>query len=305
MESTYQDCLMSQLRDKNQKSRAAMNSKISIVGAHGFIGHNLSKKLRALNYKLELFTTSNPIMIDDELSPSAVNSNVIVWCASKVNPISADQNPELAADELAYWQKFLEIISRSDTENLRIFFLSSARCTYTGNAALFSESDSAEGTNLYGKHKLKMESELSQSEISSIILRVANVYGPNQPFGRGQGVIAEWVKSISRKEAITIYGDVNSFRDYLFIEDLLELIVLLIGSNVDNQKFNVGSGQATSLQELKDLFAELTQMEISSTENITRSFDRQGYVLDISKVTQAVDWKPRYDLKEGLQLCLK
>ena len=296
---------MSQLRDKNQKSRAAMNSKISIVGAHGFIGHNLSKKLRELNYKLELFTTSNPIMIDDELSPSAVNSNIIVWCASKVNPISADQNPELAADELAYWQKFLEIISRSDTENLRIFFLSSAGCTYTGNAALFSELDSAEGTNLYGKHKLKMESELSQSEISSIILRVANVYGPNQPFGRGQGVIAEWVKSISRKEPITIYGDVNSFRDYLFIEDLLELIVLLIGSNVENQKFNVGSGQATSLQELKDLFAELTQMEISSAEKITRSFDRQGYVLDISKVTQTVGWKPRYDLKEGLQLCLK
>lgn len=282
-----------------------MSSKISIVGANGFIGNNLSKKLCALNYKLELFTTSNPIIVDDELSPSAINSNVIVWCASKVNPISADQNPELATEELAYWQKFLKVISRSDTENLRIFFLSSAGCTYTGNAALFSELDNADGTNLYGKHKLKMESVLSQSKISSIILRVANVYGPNQPFGRGQGVIAEWVKSISRNEPITIYGDVHSFRDYLFIEDLSELIVSLIDSNVDNQKFNVGSGQATSLQELKDLFAEITKIEISSNENITRSFDRQGYVLDISKVSQMVGWKPKYNLKEGLQLCLK
>lgn len=282
-----------------------MSSKISIVGANGFIGNNLSKKLCALNYKLELFTTSNPIIVDDQLSPSAINSNVIVWCASKVNPISADQNPELATEELAYWQKFLKIISRSDTENLRIFFLSSAGCTYTGNAALFSELDNAEGTNLYGKHKLKMESVLSQSKISSIILRVANVYGPNQPVGRGQGVIAEWVKSISRNEPITIYGDVHSFRDYLFIEDLSELIVSLIDTNVDNQKFNVGSGQATSLQELKDLFAEITKIEISSNENITRSFDRQGYVLDISKVTQMVGWKPKYNLKKGLQLCLK
>jgi UDP-glucose 4-epimerase len=282
-----------------------LSSKISIVGANGFIGNNLSKKLCALNYKLELFTTSNPIIVDDELSPSAINSNVIVWCASKVNPISADQNPELATEELAYWQKFLKVISRSDTENLRIFFLSSAGCTYTGNAALFSELDNADGTNLYGKHKLKMESVLSQSKISSIILRVANVYGPNQPFGRGQGVIAEWVKSISRNEPITIYGDVHSFRDYLFIEDLSELIVSLIDSNVDNQKFNVGSGQATSLQELKDLFAEITKIEISSNENITRSFDRQGYVLDISKVSQMVGWKPKYNLKEGLQLCLK
>jgi UDP-glucose 4-epimerase len=282
-----------------------LSSKISIVGANGFIGNNLSKKLCALNYKLELFTTSNPIIVDDQLSPSAINSNVIVWCASKVNPISADQNPELATEELAYWQKFLKIISRSDTENLRIFFLSSAGCTYTGNAALFSELDNAEGTNLYGKHKLKMESVLSQSKISSIILRVANVYGPNQPVGRGQGVIAEWVKSISRNEPITIYGDVHSFRDYLFIEDLSELIVSLIDTNVDNQKFNVGSGQATSLQELKDLFAEITKIEISSNENITRSFDRQGYVLDISKVTQMVGWKPKYNLKKGLQLCLK
>jgi UDP-glucose 4-epimerase len=282
-----------------------MSSKISIVGANGFIGHNLSKKLDALNYKLELFTTSNPIMVADKLSPNAINSNVIVWCASRVNPKSADQNPELAADDLAYWQKFVELISRCDTESLRIFFLSSAGCTYTGNATPFSELDHAEGTNLYGKHKLQMESVLSQSGISSIILRVANVYGPNQPFGRGQGVIAEWVKSISRNEPITIYGDVNSFRDYLFIDDLLELIVSLIDSNVHNQKFNVGSGQATSLQELKNLFTEITKIKISSTENMTRSFDRQGYVLDISKVSEIVGWKPRYKLKEGLQLCLR
>lgn len=282
-----------------------MGSKISIVGANGFIGHNLSKKLCALNYKLELFTTSNPIMVDGKLSPSAINSNVIVWCASKVNPISADQNPELAKLELAYWKEFLEVITRHDTENLRVFFLSSAGCTYTGSVTFFSELDSAEGTNLYGKHKLMMESMLSQSEISSIILRVANVYGPNQPFGRGQGVIAEWVKSISGNEPITIYGDLNSFRDYLFIEDLLELIVSLIDSNVENQKFNVGSGQATSLQELKNLFAEIIRVEISSAENTTRSFDRQGYALDISKVSQMIGWAPRYKLKEGLQLCLK
>jgi UDP-glucose 4-epimerase len=282
-----------------------VSSKISIVGANGFIGHNLSKKLCALNYKLELFTSSNPIMVDEKLSQSAINSNVIVWCASKVNPISADQNPELTADELAYWQKFLEVIGRLDTENLRIFYLSSAGCTYTGNAIPFSELDSAEGTNLYGKHKLQMESVLSQSGISSITLRVANVYGPNQPSGRGQGVIAEWIKSISRNEPITIYGDVNSFRDYLFIDDLLELIVSLIDSNVNNQKFNVGSGQATSLQELRNLFVGITKVEISSFENTTRSFDRQGYVLDISKVSQMIGWTPRYRLKEGLQLCLK
>ncbi len=282
-----------------------MSSKISIVGANGFIGQNLSKKLSALNYELELFTTNNPIVVDDKLSLSAINSNVIVWCASKVNPISADQNPELAANELASWEKFLEIISRLDTENLRIFFLSSAGCTYTGNAPPFSELDIAEGTNLYGKHKLKMESLLAQSGVSSIVLRVANVYGPNQPFGRGQGVIAEWVKSISRNEPLTIYGDLDSFRDYLFIEDLLDLIVLLIDSNVNNQKFNVGSGKATSLQEIKNLFAEITQNQISIAENTTRSFDRQGYVLDITKVSQMIGWTPRYELREGLQLCLK
>jgi nucleoside-diphosphate-sugar epimerase len=217
-------------------------------------------------------------VFDDKLNPRAINSNVIVWCASNVNPISAEQNPKLAAEELVYWQKFLEVTSKSNTENLRIFFLSSAGCTYTGSVIPFSESDTAEGTN---------------------------VYGPNQPFGRGQGVIAEWVNSIARNEHITIYGDVNSFRDYLFIDDLLELIVSLINSNVNNQKFNVGSGQATSLQELKDLFADLTKVDILSSQNITRDFDRQGYVLDISKVSKMVGWKPRYKLKEGLQLCLK
>lgn len=281
-----------------------MDTKISIVGAKGFIGQNLSKKLSALNYELQLFTTSNPIMINKGLNPNALNSNVIIWCASKVNPISADHNSKLAIEELDYWQEFLKIVSLSETENPRIFFLSSGGCTYSGPTVPYSELDEARGTNTYGKHKLRMESALSQSGIDSVILRVANVYGPNQPIGRGQGVVAEWVNSISKSQPIAIYGDTSTFRDYIYIDDLLDAIVSILESNVTNERFNLGSGKATTLSELRDLFIELSKVKINSIKDVPRSSDRQGYFLDISKVSQLTGWTPKYDLRRGLQLCL-
>jgi UDP-glucose 4-epimerase len=282
-----------------------MASKISIVGAGGFIGNNLTKRLSELSYQLELFDRTNQIIIDKKLSPRAIDSDVIIWCASTVTPISADINPELASLELAYWQDFLRLLSSVRRPELRVYFLSSGGCTYTGSKIPFSEIDIANGTNVYGRLKLEMESTLSHSVIDSIILRIANVYGPNQPSGRGQGVIAEWVNSISRNEPITMYGDVESFRDYIFIDDLLEVIVSLLNSSIKNHKFNVGSGQATTLRELKGLFGEISKVEILSSNTVTRSIDRPGYVLDISKVNKMLAWTPKYTLEKGLRHCLK
>jgi UDP-glucose 4-epimerase len=282
-----------------------MATKISIVGASGFIGNHLSKRLSQLHFKLELFDRKNPIVIGDKLDSRAINSEVIIWCASTVSPISAENNPGLANKELTYWQEFLNLMKSREEVDLRIFFLSSGGCTYTGDKIQFSETDEAIGTNKYGKLKLQMEAALINSGINSIILRIANVYGPGQPFGRGQGVIAEWVNSISRNEPITIYGDVNSFRDYIYIDDLLDAIVFLLESNIKNHKLNIGSGRATSLGELKDLFAELSNTAVLYATSANRNIDRIGYVLDISKVSQMASWTPRFTLRNGLRLCLR
>ena len=282
-----------------------MNHKVSIVGANGFIGSNLSKKLSDLNFELELFHQSYPIVINGELNPSARNSDVVIWCASTVNPISASNNPHLVANEFAYWGEFLNLLHSSGNRALKVIFLSSGGCTYSGDVIPFTETDDAFGTNLYGKLKLQMELTLIESGIDWIILRIANVYGPSQPAGRGQGVIAEWVNSISKGRPLSVYGEMDSFRDYIYVEDLSYAIYALLNSGVKNQTFNIGSGDVTTLYELKELFSELAGIEISTVVSTPRGIDRQGYVLNIDKISRAIDWAPKFTLREGIRICLK
>jgi nucleoside-diphosphate-sugar epimerase len=135
---------------------------------------------------------------------------------------------DLVELELNEWKIFLKSCGSYLQSNQSIIFLSSGGCIYTAGAQSFSEEDEAFGANQYGRLKIAMENELIKSGLPNSILRVANVYGPNQPYGRGQGVIAEWIHSIQNSKEIRVYGELNSFRDYLFIEDLCFAIQLVI-----------------------------------------------------------------------------
>lgn len=136
-------------------------------------------------------------------------------------------------------------------------------------------------------------------------LRVSNPYGPYQDPTGQQGAVAVFLRRIHAGEPITIWGDGEVVRDYLYISDLSDALVLAAQKSTDSKVFNVGSGRGTTLNELISLMAAVTGEESVAEYLPGRTLDVPTSVLDVGRVRKELDWKPRFELVEGLALSWK
>ena len=85
------------------------------------------------------------------------------------------------------------------------------------------------------------------------MLAFANVYGPRQdPHGEA-GVVAIFAQSMLHGRPTRVYGDGGNTRDYVFVGDAVNALVLAAGEAADGQRFNIGTGVQTSDRELHTL----------------------------------------------------
>ncbi|NQU17772.1 MAG: NAD-dependent epimerase/dehydratase family protein [Candidatus Saganbacteria bacterium] len=132
------------------------------------------------------------------------------------------------------------------------------------------------------------------------ILRYGNVYGPRQdPYGEA-GVIALFIGKLKNNQQPFIYGNGKQLRDYVFVKDICRanLIALKKGHN---KTYNVGTGQATSVN---TLFTELKNIMGFQKEAVYKP-PRQGELfrslLNPSKIKRELGFSIKTDIKSGLQ----
>ena len=277
------------------------NSRIAVIGSNGFIGRNLYAFLIKRNFFVLGFNSENPIVSENVLNPEILDMDVIIWCASRVNPLTAENRKDLVERDLREWNTVLDFLETSVNPRMKLIYLSSGGCTYTSEDMPFSEASEALGNNTYGKIKIAMEKELKSREISSTILRVANVYGPDQPFGRGQGVIAEWAHAIEKNLDIQVFGSLSSFRDYIFIDDVCEGIVKVASLSESTAILNLGSGVPTELGRILEIFRTMNFSNPNVQISDKRVTDRDGYYLDISKLRYLTSWSPNFSIEDGIR----
>jgi UDP-glucose 4-epimerase len=152
--------------------------------------------------------------------------------------------------------------------------------------------------------KVSMEKELMLSEVPFTILRVSNVYGPGQPHGRGQGVIAEWKYAIENGYDIKVFGSLETFRDYIYIEDLCEGIYTILQNFGDSQVLNIGSGEPTPLSRILEIFTEFKSEESQVVLSQGRNTDRKGYFLDIDRIKTLYKWNPKISIENGIKMTI-
>ena len=136
----------------------------------------------------------------------------------------------------------------------------------------------------------------------AVVLRISNAYGPGQRLGRGQGVIGHWMAAAARGEPLRVFGDPAATRDYVFIEDVVDAIRLLVlGTSAEVPTvLNIGSGVPTTLGELADLVSSVVGgAEIEREPG--RTFDRHDTWLDVSLAKKAIGWVAGVPLIEGLR----
>jgi len=275
-----------------------------LVGSAGFIGKTLSKTLIREGLPVVLIDSQTQLKKLMSGAGKFDQFDRVVWAASKVNPVSAEINPGLCEAELKIFQEFLAALKSNGNQNVHFIFLSSAGCLYDGQESAFDETCSAQGTNAYGKLKRQMELALEKSGLPYSILRISNVYGPNQPIGRGQGVIAEWIDAITHGREICVFGQLDSTRDYIYIDDVTDAILALSEGSLSGI-YNVGSGTSHSLRDVITILTDLAKEELRVDYRASRPTDRRNFSLEISKILRESSWVPKYSLDLGIKLSLE
>jgi UDP-glucose 4-epimerase len=160
----------------------------------------------------------------------------------------------------------------------------------------------------YGQSKFAGEGYLSLYErlygLSTLSLRLGNVYGPRQdPLGEA-GVIAIFCGRLRAGEQPTVYGDGKQTRDYIYVGDVVAALMAGASSAVVGA-INVGTGQETDVLELVRLLGELGDASGFEAQLAPpRPGEVQRISIDPARAKRELDWTAGTDLEQGLRLTL-
>jgi UDP-glucose 4-epimerase len=293
-----------------------------ILGGSGFIGSHLAEALLKKDYSVRVFgdfktgmknieSISGRIEIIkgdfqniSDLTLAVQDVDTIFHYISTTNPASSFDNPVYDIEtNVIRSVRMMEIALKNDVK--QIIFPSTGGTIY-GDARTIpiSEEDPVNPLNPYAISKLTIEKYLqyffNQYGMDYLVLRYSNPYGERQnPLGN-QGVIPIFLHKIRHDEAPVIYGDGNSIRDYIYIEDAIDATIALLGKESCEKLFNIGSGTGTSLNQLIEIMSEVTGKPVYPVYKQDAGRYIRNVVLDISKIQKCTGWHPKTDIVEGI-----
>ncbi|MBW3552877.1 MAG: NAD-dependent epimerase/dehydratase family protein [Gemmatimonadetes bacterium] len=162
-------------------------------------------------------------------------------------------------------------------------------------------------TKLAGEQYLYYYAQIHGLEY--VALRYSNVYGPRQdPHGEA-GVVAIFGRRVLEGRPLTIFGDGEQTRDYVFVGDVVAAnlaaadLPVPAGTALDDRAYNVGTGRETSVNALAREMMAAGEREVDVTYAAERPGELRHSSLDTAKL-QAAGWAPRTSLRDGLRQTL-
>jgi UDP-glucose 4-epimerase len=156
----------------------------------------------------------------------------------------------------------------------------------------------------YGASKYAVENYLylykENYGLDYTIFRYANVYGPRQdPHGEA-GVVAIFTEQMLQGDQVTINGSGEQVRDFVYVEDCVAAN-LLATENGSGQIYNLAAGVGTSVNEIFEALAEITDYERDPYHGPAKLGETFRIYLTAEKARQALGWAPTVALNEGLR----
>lgn len=134
--------------------------------------------------------------------------------------------------------------------------------------------------------------------ISATCLRFFTVYGPRQ---RPEMAIAKFVKKAYDGNLISIYGDGSSLRDFTYIEDIIQGVVVSIERDLGFEIINIGESETINLNSLLELIEELTGCELKTEHIPMQEGDVDKTFANIDKAKKLLDYAPTTPVREGIK----
>ncbi len=144
--------------------------------------------------------------------------------------------------------------------------------------------------------------------LPAVVFRMSCIYGPLQCGNEDQGWVAHFASSMYRRQVITVYGDGKQVRDLLFVDDLIDAMLLALRhiDRTSGRAFNIGGGplNARSVLEVISLLSEIQAVAPAISFADWRVADQRYYVSDTAAFRQVTEWHPKTRLRDGIEhLC--
>ncbi len=323
--------------------------KILITGAAGFVASHLIEYLNKFKSNFEIIGIDNfsygyrerliglninfleaDIQNIDQLE---INNIDAVIHTAAIAPLPDNEvNPVLSYEQnVLNTVKLIDFISRRGCN--KFIFLSTGALYENDINFPSKERDHIYTSLVYPTTKMCAEHALrAYSEtygISTYALRLFNMYGPRQDFFRKQPpLIGYLLKCLFNNETPQLYSDGEQSRDYVYINDLAEIVIELLSSKYNKKTLtalNIGSGVSTSVNEIinylglihgrkinvernpSDLFWQkypsLFNRKNPLNKNIIQKEVNKYSLADISKVTELTGIKCNTEMHQGLKKC--
>jgi nucleoside-diphosphate-sugar epimerase len=141
--------------------------------------------------------------------------------------------------------------------------------------------------------------------VRSTVLRMTNTFGPRQQIrSNRQGFATIFLRLALRGETISLFGGGGQLRDFNYVDDVVNAMLLAINSDACLGKcFNLGSSRPYSLIEFVDVLQKFCAFKVESIPfpEDRRIIDIGDYYGDFSRFARATGWQPRIELEEGLE----
>lgn len=291
-----------------------------VLGANGFMGENLVKRLlpenRVIGYgtRPAAFATdglpyqhicgdfSRETRFEEILRDYQIS--IIYHLISTTTPkVGTDHAEREIQENLLPTIRLLEAATTCGIE--RIIFPSSGGTVYGEYSGRpHREVDSLLPTCSYGIQKMTIEAYLQLYArlrgLDSIIARIGNPYGCCTQKYRTQGVIPAFIRALMKDNEITLFG--NTIRDYVFIEDVTDALIRMMEYSGSERIFNIASGHGTHLCEVVKIIETVAGKEFHNVKmEDMRSCDVAENILDISRAERELGWIPHISLQQGIQ----
>lgn len=302
--------------------------KFLITGGAGFIGTKLTKRIMnsneviILDNFLEQIHGKDPILIEhlnvkyikgdvrnaaDWDACLSHEPDVLIHLASETGTgQSMGEISRYVSTNISGTAVMLDKINKEEC-TIKKVILSSSRAVY-GESENIESNFNLKPLSVYGVTKLTQEQLLlSGCKIPYTILRFQNVYGDGQSLNNPYtGIISIFSNKFHNNQNVEIYDNGLPTRDFIYVEDVVDVVMLCTSDCGNGQIYNVGSGVSTKIiditQKLRDKLGVKCDIKVTNHHRLGDVIHAVG---DVSKIKEELGWECRYDIDYGLDRFVK